>query len=297
MKSHSNSSPWAATFCWRSCARFSPTRRTPASASARQLLGGDVLGRREHLAPRGRGPPLRASARGDLRAHAARGSRGPARRRRPVISSTMRPPPGARRARLRGCGRRSARRRSCRRRRRGPRRRRRRAAARRRSRAGRGGGRRAWAPRERVVHLGADLVAADARAGPTTAAIGCPSAPSSRSARTPSSSTPAARPRQPAWSIATAPSQPSATGRQSAASTIAPTPRRRRGVAVGVDRHGRRPPRAGDLDRRRATAVPCTWQLAHSQRSRALRTAARAVRGRARGPRRRASRGCPRRAS
>src|SRR5256885_2092621 len=50
-----------------------------------------------------------------------------------------------------------------------------------------------------------------------------PPQPSSRSAVTPLSSTPPARPRQPAWTIATAPSMPSATGRQSAVSTIAPT--------------------------------------------------------------------------
>src|SRR5436190_10625584 len=34
MKSHWNSSPWAATLACRSCARFSPTRRMPASASS-----------------------------------------------------------------------------------------------------------------------------------------------------------------------------------------------------------------------------------------------------------------------
>ena len=144
-------------------------------------------------------------------------------------------PPDAPPARLRAGARRSARRRSCTARDRGPRRRPPRAAARGRSRCRSMCRPSAMGAAERRVHLGADLVAAAPAPGPMTATIGA-SPPSSRTARIPSSSTPAARPRQPAWSIATARVEPSATGRQSAVSTIMPMPWHGGGMAVGVDR-------------------------------------------------------------
>ena len=62
MKSHSKASPWAATFAWRSCARFSPTTRHAA------------LGERgERARPARTSRPRRSRRRRD---------RGPARRRR-----------------------------------------------------------------------------------------------------------------------------------------------------------------------------------------------------------------------
>ena len=85
-----------------------------------------------------------------------------------------------------------------------------------------------------------------------------PPRPARAAARTPSSSTPAASPRQPAWTIATAPSPPSATGRQSALSTIAPTP------ASAVACPSARPPRARRRTGPRARSharrrsLPCT---------------------------------------
>ena len=78
---------------------------------------------------------------------------------------------------------------------------------------------------ERRVHLGPGLVAAGAGAGPDRRVRSRPRAPSSRSARTPSASTPPASPRQPAWTIATAlRARRARPGRQSAVSTTAATP-------------------------------------------------------------------------
>src|SRR5664280_374437 len=98
--------------------------------------------------------------------------------------------------------------------------------------------------------------------GPIAATSG-PAPPTSRSARTPSSSTPAARPRQPACTIATAPSPARATGRQSAVSTIAPTPRTQ--VACPSASIATASPPLPWTARTRWTVVPCTWRLAHSQ--------------------------------
>ena len=118
----------------------------------------------------------------------------------------------------------------------------------------------AAAPAERLVHLRADLVAAGTRAGADDRRRSARRRASSRSARTPSSSTPAARPRQPAWSIATAPGAAERDGRQSAVRTIAPTPAQRGRLAVGARRAASL---RGRSARRRATrarpCAPCTW--------------------------------------
>ena len=120
---------------------------------------------------------------------------------------------------------------------------------------------------------------------------------SSRSARTPSSSTPAASPRQPAWTIATAAAQPSATGRQSALSTITPSPASAVAWPSASIGHGL----AARLRRAESHALhhrPVHLVAAHSHCSAELprrrsRAAAPAVLVR---PRRRRSRGCRRRA-
>ncbi len=265
MKSHSNSSPCAATLASRSWARFSPTSRTPASArtgrsSADTYLIAASSSTSRRACP-GRAPEARSAAaaicsRSRLRFALTSSAS------RPVISSTMPRPPGAPPGLLRGGARSSARRRSCTARASRtsatPA-----ASSRSRAIACRSIGRPlAMSMAERGVHLGPDLVAAGPRAGSDDRGTCARARPAPLSARTPSSSTPAARPRQPACSIATAPRSPSATGRQSAVSTITPTPRTR-----SRDRR-RRSPRAVRRRRPRAstrcTVVPWTWRLAHS---------------------------------
>ena len=49
MKSNVNASPQRSCLATSSCAVFSPTSRTPASASAPIISSGHVLGRRQHL--------------------------------------------------------------------------------------------------------------------------------------------------------------------------------------------------------------------------------------------------------
>ncbi len=194
---------------------------------------------------------LRADAR-QVRAHALGA--------RLAISSTMRPPPGGPRARLRGGGRRSARRRSCR-------------PPTSRTSATPAASRRSWAiarrsmrcpcawrPREGRVHLGRRPRSSRRPApGPTTAVIS-PRRASSRSARTPSSSTPAASPRQPAWTIATA---PLAAERDGQAVGGQHHRRRRRASAVAWPSASRGGPVSGSarsgLVARARTTVPWTW--------------------------------------
>ena len=110
---------------------------------------------------------------------------------------------------------------------------------------------------ERGVDLVAGLVAADPRARARSPRATCV-APRSRSARTPSCRTPAARPRQPAWTAPTASGAIRTTGRQSATRTVHATSAQRRWPA-------RRPPGAGaasvSASRTTRTCAPCTCGL------------------------------------
>ena len=169
MKSHSNSSPWAATFCLqvlRAVLAHQPDPRLGEDSAAPR---GHVLGGGEHLAP-WRSRPARALA-------AASSSRDPREVRADRLGAQSgdqlnhaTPPWRPARSPSRRWEK-KRRRRSCTARRRAPPSRPRRAAARGRSPRGRSARVAVRVRPSARVHLGADLIAAAARAGPDAATI------------------------------------------------------------------------------------------------------------------------------
>ncbi len=253
MKSQVKPAPAAvAALATRSWARFSPTCVMPASTRTPSSSIGHVLDGGEDL------DVVAAELRADLGEVLAR--RAPA--SRPRISSAMRPPPAGRCA---GPSRRWEKKSSggvqmvhsptsctC-------------VDA-----GGRGAARQRCLEVERapasspnaLAELVADLVAARAGAGADQRGHRAAAAELAQRAhalledadRTP----PVSRPRQPAWTIATAPSQSSATGRQSAVRTRQPTPGDVRGLPVaGEQLLARRPaPRRDAAPRGRGPGGP-----------------------------------------
>ena len=124
---------------------------------------------------------------------------------------------------------------------------------------------------ERRVHLLADLVAAAARARADQRGHRAVAA-ASRSAATPSATMPAAAPRQPAWSAATAPSRPAAPeaiGREDERGMAAQRGR----LAVLLDRRPLRPGRLGRApDGRAVHLAPVEEALARAAGRGATRT-------------------------
>ena len=244
MKSHSNSSPWAATFSCEVLGAVLPHERArrPRRASGRSPQATYLVAAR--ISTRPVAPPARraASARGELRGDAlqvgARHGSAPAGRR---SAQPCHPRLAARAGAFAAVGEEALVADRAGRRRRAPRPRpaassRSRAIARRsmlRSvRVGAGEG---------LVHLGADLVAAGACAGSDDRDDLTALPLSSRIALHPLLEHARRRgPASPRGPSPPHPSQPSATGRQSALSTITPTPAQRGGLAVGVVATGRR---------------------------------------------------------
>ena len=101
MKSHSNSSPCAATFCCEVLRAVLADEADAGLGEHRQIVGGHVLDGREHLdvAARAGLGTGRVRAAAAISARMPRGSREPARRSARVISSTMRSPLGGPRVR------------------------------------------------------------------------------------------------------------------------------------------------------------------------------------------------------
>ena len=150
---------------------------------------------------------------------------------------------------------------------------------------------------ERRVHLLADLVAAGPAPGPIDRDDRRPRRPAPASARTPSSSTPAARPRQPACTIATAPSR-AERDRQAVGARAPSRPAAQRGrLAVGVDRGLRLAVRSAGVAARAARSCRGPGSRAPGAHAELLAQALACTPRHARRRRRRRSTGCRARAS